>query len=235
VQLASRSHLNPEPEPPSEGRRARRNRETRSALLAAALELLRERGIYGTRVEDITERADVGKGVFYNHFESKETLFAQLLQEAVDLLERDYLTAVGEEASLDRRIERLALAQEAFFRDHPEYAMVIHQARGLLLIDPDGAASLRDAFSDYMSRMSRWIPAPHDGGGWATSDLLSVAAAIAGSAAGYRSFCIAVGRPIDTDLITTVLVSGVPHVLRERRRARKVGSPTASRSSRSRS
>jgi len=219
---------------PAEGRRARRHRETRAALLAAALELLRERGIYGTRIEDITERADVGKGVFYNHFESKEALFAQLLGEAVDLLERDYLMAVGEQASLSRRVEGLALAQEGFFRDHPEYAMVIHQARGLLLIDPNGAASLRSAFVDYMRRLSNWIPGPHDQGAWGTSDLLDVATVIAGSAAGYRSFCIAVGRPIDTGLITATLVSGAPRVLEKRRRPSKTASTTSRRPSRSR-
>ena len=38
---------------PVEGRRERRRRETRTALSRAAMHLIRERGIYGARIEDI--------------------------------------------------------------------------------------------------------------------------------------------------------------------------------------
>ncbi|MGA7769121.1 MAG: TetR/AcrR family transcriptional regulator [Candidatus Sulfotelmatobacter sp.] len=54
------------------GRRQRRAAETRVRLFRCALQLFAERGFPNVTVEDITEAADVGKGTFFNYFESKE-------------------------------------------------------------------------------------------------------------------------------------------------------------------
>ena len=62
-----------------EPRGARRRRETRSRLLMAALKLMAERGMEGVAINEITEAADVGFGSFYNHFESKEAIYAAVL------------------------------------------------------------------------------------------------------------------------------------------------------------
>ena len=54
------------------GRRQRRAAETRLRLFRCALQLFAERGFPSVTVEDITEAADVGKGTFFNYFESKD-------------------------------------------------------------------------------------------------------------------------------------------------------------------
>lgn len=61
-----------------EPRGARRKRETRARLLEAALRLMAEKGMEGVAINEITEAADVGFGSFYNHFESKEAIYAAL-------------------------------------------------------------------------------------------------------------------------------------------------------------
>jgi AcrR family transcriptional regulator len=58
--------------PPGTGRRQRRAFETRLRLFRCALQLFAERGFPCVTVEDITEAADVGKGTFFNYFESKD-------------------------------------------------------------------------------------------------------------------------------------------------------------------
>jgi AcrR family transcriptional regulator len=74
------------PDPPAsvaeerEPRGARRRRETRSRLLEAALKLMAEKGMEGVAINEITEAADVGFGSFYNHFESKEAIYAALVE-----------------------------------------------------------------------------------------------------------------------------------------------------------
>src|ERR1700680_1016985 len=73
----------PAPAEATEGRKpggARRKRETRIRLLDAALRLMAEKGMDSVTINDITEAADVGFGSFYNHFESKEALYAALLE-----------------------------------------------------------------------------------------------------------------------------------------------------------
>jgi AcrR family transcriptional regulator len=54
------------------GRRERRAAETRVRLFRCALQLFAERGFPNVTVEEITDAADVGKGTFFNYFESKD-------------------------------------------------------------------------------------------------------------------------------------------------------------------
>ncbi|MFE6741449.1 TetR/AcrR family transcriptional regulator [Streptomyces tubercidicus] len=65
--------------------------QTRSRLLAAAAELFTERGVNGTSVEQIAERAGYTRGAFYGNFEDKNALVAELLQHRT----RRELTEVG--------------------------------------------------------------------------------------------------------------------------------------------
>ncbi len=53
----------------------RRVRRTQHALLHALMELVVERGYDRVTVQDIIDRADVGRSTFYAHFRDKEDLF----------------------------------------------------------------------------------------------------------------------------------------------------------------
>lgn len=76
------------------GRRQRRAAETRLRLFRCALQLFAERGFPNVTVENITEAADVGKGTFFNYFESKDHVLGVMaeiqlgkVREAVTLAE----------------------------------------------------------------------------------------------------------------------------------------------------
>src|SRR6185295_20289138 len=58
------------------GRRQRRAAETRVRLFRTAVQLFAKRGFPNVTVEDITEAADVGKGTFFNYFESKDDVLS---------------------------------------------------------------------------------------------------------------------------------------------------------------
>jgi AcrR family transcriptional regulator len=62
------------------GRRQRRAAETRLSLFRCALQLFAERGFPNVTVEDITEAADVGKGTFFNYFETKDHVLGVLAE-----------------------------------------------------------------------------------------------------------------------------------------------------------
>lgn len=66
-----------------ETRADRRKAKTRAALLRAAQRYMAE-GNTAVAVLDITQRADVGLGTFYNHFESKEELFDAAVDDAME-------------------------------------------------------------------------------------------------------------------------------------------------------
>ncbi|MFE5025037.1 TetR/AcrR family transcriptional regulator [Streptomyces sp. NPDC056656] len=64
----------------------RRTRRTRRALSTALVDLVLERGFSQLTVEDITERADVGRATFYSHFRDKEDLFTRVTGNLLDEL-----------------------------------------------------------------------------------------------------------------------------------------------------
>jgi AcrR family transcriptional regulator len=61
----------------------RRRERTRAALIGAAQRFLAE-GRTNVSIQDITDSADVGFGTFYNHFETKEQLFTEAVDAALD-------------------------------------------------------------------------------------------------------------------------------------------------------
>ena len=74
----------PPPGPPQVSRLDRRKARTRQALVDAAVRLIAEGREYRASIAEITEEADIGFGSFYNHFESKEQLFATVSEEVLE-------------------------------------------------------------------------------------------------------------------------------------------------------
>ena len=82
----------------------RRIQRTRQALRAALLELTKEKDYDAISIEEITERANVGRATFYLHFKDKEDLllehFSEMADEMVQLVSQipfaDWLPASDE-------------------------------------------------------------------------------------------------------------------------------------------
>jgi AcrR family transcriptional regulator len=78
--------------------RAEQQAQTRAALLEAAARVFVERGFAGASVEAISSQAGFSRGAFYSNFESKEQLFAELLQQRV----YERYSAMAQEAKAPR-------------------------------------------------------------------------------------------------------------------------------------
>ena len=61
---------------PTSERRARKAAVLRQRLIDCALSLFEKHSFIRTSIDSITEAADVGKGTFYNYFDTKEALLA---------------------------------------------------------------------------------------------------------------------------------------------------------------
>src|ERR1700739_4967382 len=64
-------------------RTARRQAKTRADLIRAAREIIAERGLDGLRVSDVTQRADVAFGTFYNQFNTKDDIVEAVVGETI--------------------------------------------------------------------------------------------------------------------------------------------------------
>lgn len=197
-------------------RRERRKVRTRRALLDVALSHFARRGIHGTRIEDITEQADLGKGAFYNYFDSKDDLVAALLTEAVEILDQDFLSRAIPSSQGAERVAALAAEHERFFETHSHYPVLFHQARGLLMLDPSPASRLRLVMRDYLARLARRLGSEAESTERAAAPSLDDAAAFAGAIHGYRSHARAAGLPIAPRTVITLVSSGAAGLLEKR-------------------
>lgn len=115
-------------------RRLKRN-ERRSLILQSATDLFAASGYHGVSLDQIAARAGVSKPVLYDHFSSKENLFAEVMR-----VIRAELLEVGQQALVAEGDveERLRAALRAFFTyvgGHP-------QAMRVLLVTPRGEPAL---------------------------------------------------------------------------------------------
>ena len=62
----------------------RRQTKTRKAVFQAFVELLEEKGYPAITIQDIIDRADIGRSTFYSHFETKDDLLNVLCENIFD-------------------------------------------------------------------------------------------------------------------------------------------------------
>lgn len=127
--------------PPS-NRFERRRAETRQALVRAARRILAETGDTSASIQVIAERADVGFGSFYNHFESKTELFDAAVRDALEELGQtfdEHLRGIDDPAELVAAGFRLS----ARLADSQPELMQVLRHRGLGHIHSDSGLAAR--------------------------------------------------------------------------------------------
>ena len=124
----------------------RRKARTRRALLDAARAIVAERNTADVSIQEITDRADVGFGSFYNHFATKSELFdlavEEVLEEHGQLLDR--VSAGVEDPAEVFAVGIRATAHVA--EENPAIAQILVRAGLDYLLAPTGLAprALRD-------------------------------------------------------------------------------------------
>jgi AcrR family transcriptional regulator len=106
---------------PAPTRTDRRRERTRARLTEATRALITEKGVSGLRINEITERADVALGSFYNHFESKEEIVDAVVSDSLRELAEALATGAAEDPAelvsvAIRRFVGLAYDDPAFAR-----------------------------------------------------------------------------------------------------------------------
>ena len=79
-------------DPANNARRERKKRQTRDALIEAALELFEAKGYEQTAIHEITDAVDVSERTFFRYFASKEDLVLSFVRDLQDVMTEE-LTA----------------------------------------------------------------------------------------------------------------------------------------------
>jgi AcrR family transcriptional regulator len=166
-------------------RQARRRAATRARLITAAMERFATQGIAETRISDITARADLGFGSFYNYFDSKEALVDALLAEQIE--------PFG--AKLDRMSATIIDPAERVA------ASVRHVVRRAITEPSWGGFLLRIAFKvtpdriGFVPRVTADISAGSKAGRFSVTSIADAVTALSGIALAFIARGLAAGGP----------------------------------------
>jgi AcrR family transcriptional regulator len=133
-------------QPPAADGLTRRSRRTRRDLVAAARALLEEQGVGALTAKAVTDRADVGYGTFYHHFESTEAVLAAGIEESMRELAADMQRDF---ADTDDKVWVFTASMATTFRmlaAHPALAWMLERPQVLsaALLEACGPFARRD-------------------------------------------------------------------------------------------
>lgn len=171
-----------------QGKREQGKYERRERLYEAALALFRSQGYEQTTVDQITRRAGLAKGTFFNYFPTKDAILRHMGVREVGRL--GAATLAGSETSNVGKLKRLLIALAASLeRDHdlvclifrqgvsvsdllagdaggfsiqPTASLLIRQAQRAGEINPDLDPNVLAAALDalYLQQLVRWCESP---------------------------------------------------------------------------
>ena len=141
---------------PRLSRRERRKQATREALLSAAQEVIAEKGVYLAVIEEITERADVAKGSFYQYFRDRDDLLHVILNRRLEEL-RAIVEATAFPRAGAERLRVLLRHHLDYFLHHEDFLLFLHQIRGLIKMKGDETPAVRGTYQRYLTFLSDWL------------------------------------------------------------------------------
>ncbi|HEV8717393.1 MAG TPA: TetR/AcrR family transcriptional regulator, partial [Candidatus Binatia bacterium] len=136
-------------EPPRLSRRERRKIATREALLKAAQEVIAVKGVYLAVIEEITERADVAKGSFYQYFRDRDDLLHVLLTRRLEEL-RVLIESAPPSGTVTERVRTLIHHHVEYFLRHEDFLLFLHQIRGLIKMWGEETPAVREVYRRYL-------------------------------------------------------------------------------------
>lgn len=128
---------------PPLSRHARRRMQTRKLLIQTTLQLIFEKGYEAISIQDITDRADLGRGTFYIHFKDKEELVWDAFHELFQELEQEA------HQKLDRRTPQVEYYGLLNIFRHAEKNRDLYQ----LMFGRRGSAALTARLQDFLAQV----------------------------------------------------------------------------------
>ncbi len=167
----------------------KRATRTRRKLKEAALDVFSEKSVDAATVEEITEKADLGKGTLYQHFEDKEEIIITLVEEAVGHLIERIRAYDSAPKSLEDMLEHLLNIHYEFSVDAKEEFLLLFQGKILLKLQSNALDELEEPYLRYLGEIEEQVShylSPRI----AASKVRCLACAVAGFVFGFFSFAM---------------------------------------------
>jgi AcrR family transcriptional regulator len=214
-------------------RRELRKVVTRRELLRAGRKLFSEKGLYESRIEDLTESAGIAKGTLYLYFRNKQALVLEVTEEGYEELRNRVLRTLGAGRTSRGLVRAVVRAHLEFFAENPDLLRIFHQVRGLLKFRSAEWESLKAPLEGHIRFLADVFARTPAHARWNASERRRLAVQIYGTVSGVTSIQ-SVLEP-STDLRGLLpLVMGSFHPAVPRRTKRKASRPRKSRPRKSR-
>jgi AcrR family transcriptional regulator len=167
----------------------RRAGRTRIKLKKAALDAFSQKSIDATTVEDITEKADVGKGTLYQHFEDKDEIVVTLVQEAVEHLTERMKIRERPHETLEGILEHILNTHYEFLIESREEFLLLSQGKVLSKLQSQSVETLQKPYKRYLKEIERLVSVclPSPAG---SHEIRGFGCAVAGFIFGFFSFAM---------------------------------------------
>lgn len=163
--------------------------KTRRKLKAAALDVFSEKGVMAATVEEITDKANLGKGTLYRHFTDKDEMVSTLVEDAIGNLIgrlRDYTSSPE---TLEDLLEHFLVAHYNFFSENIEEFILFFQGRLFLKLQGDISEGLEDPYVRYLGELEEQI-SQYVSPKINPAKIRRLTCAVAGFISGYFSFAM---------------------------------------------
>lgn len=132
-------------------RREREQKMRREMILDAARELFKEKGYEATTVDEIAERAELGKGTIYSYFKSKDQIYISILEQGLESLQEQMAAVVKNPVST---VDALYKLYDIFIQYHSERSGF---AEALFIqADPQTSARLGELIRGLKNKATQW-------------------------------------------------------------------------------
>jgi len=136
-------------------RQDRRSQRTQQTLMDALIALLAVKHYDEISINDIIDRANVGRSTFYAHYQAKDDLLKSGFERVLDML----IQQIGfDEADQDLQLDTTPLFRHA--KGHYELYRTLVWGSGFELLTKDGHAALSAKFQESFSLLLSGKPEP---------------------------------------------------------------------------
>lgn len=140
-----------------------RHSEKRAAILSGATEVFRTEGYENASMDRIAEVAAVSKRTVYNHFGSKDALFAAVVQQLIDQIHALKNIEFDPQRSLESQLHEFARAKTAAI-DDPSMLALVRVALGVAIKRPEFAREVMNKAKEGEESLVKWLEAAEKAG-----------------------------------------------------------------------
>jgi AcrR family transcriptional regulator len=106
--------------------------EKRSSIIEVAATIFSEKGYPSTKMEEIAEKAGVGKGTIYQYFRSKKHLFQEIIKERIDLYIIGMKDEIKDYTGLEEILKKIVKFSFSFMEKHSDVLKIIADHHSLI-------------------------------------------------------------------------------------------------------